>query len=261
MSSISNKIKEIIHYFGLNNYSFSKKIGVTPTTVDSIVNGRLQQDGTRKKTKPGFDVLQSIVDEFNINPYFLFGKDENMLKKEGVTYEGFPKVITVNSEGNENIVFIPAKAKAGYLNGYGDIDFVESLPTFEMPHLRNGSYRCFEVEGNSMYPNFSQGDLVFGKYVENLSDIKDDKVYVVISKEDGIVLKRAINQIKESNQLILKSDNTNGEYPSYSIEAKNIMEVWEVTMFASNEIPRVDGVQTRLNLLESQLVKLRESMK
>ena len=183
-----------------------------------------------------------------------------MIKAENKTYDGIPKVVTINSEGDENVVYVPAKARAGYLNGYGDESFVEALPAFQMPHLRNGSYRCFEVEGNSMNPNFSQGDLVFGKYVESLLDIKDDKVYVIISKDDGIVLKRAINQIKQSNQLILKSDNSNGEYPSYSIEAKEIMEVWEVTMFASKEIPRVDGVQTRLNLLESQLVQLRESI-
>lgn len=53
MEAIDDKIKAIIQYFNLNNFSFSKRIGVTGTTVDSIVNGRPQADGTRKKTKPG----------------------------------------------------------------------------------------------------------------------------------------------------------------------------------------------------------------
>ena len=248
MEGISHKIKTIIEEFNLNNYSFSKKIGVTSTTVDSIINGRPQSDGSRKKTKPGYDVLKAIITEFDINPDYLFGRDEQIFRSESksISYSGMPKVIAVDQAENENVIYVPVKARAGYLNGYGDADFVETLPAFHMPHLTNGSYRCFEVQGNSMSPTFSEGDMVFGKYVENLLDIKGDKIYVVISKDDGIVLKRALNQIEKSNKLILKSDNSNGEYPSYSIDAKEIMEVWEVTMFASKEIPRVQGVHHKV---------------
>ncbi|HRV55760.1 MAG TPA: helix-turn-helix transcriptional regulator, partial [Mangrovimonas sp.] len=82
MEEINQKIKAIINHFNLNNYAFSKRIGVTGTTVDSIVNGRPQADGTRKKTKPGYDVLLAVIDEFNINPDYLFGKSNLMLKPE-----------------------------------------------------------------------------------------------------------------------------------------------------------------------------------
>src|SRR5690606_18705878 len=166
----------IIDHFKLNNFSFSKRIGVTGTTIDSIVNGRPQADGSRKKTKPGYDVLTAIIDEFDINPDYLFGKSNQMLKSEVTeiqTYSGMPQVVAVNPSGNENIIYVPAKARAGYLNGYGDTDYIESLPSFHMPHLTNGTYRCFEVKGNSMVRTFFDGDLVFGKYVEHLNDIKD----------------------------------------------------------------------------------------
>ena len=73
MQQIDQKITAIINHFQLNNYAFSKRIGVTGTTIDSIVNGRPQPDGTRKKTKPGYDVLSAIIDQFNINPDYLFG--------------------------------------------------------------------------------------------------------------------------------------------------------------------------------------------
>jgi len=82
MEQINEKIKAIINHFHLNNFSFSKRIGVTGTTIDSIVNGRPQTDGTRKKTKPGYDVLSAIINEFNINPDYLFGKSTVMLKSE-----------------------------------------------------------------------------------------------------------------------------------------------------------------------------------
>lgn len=259
---ISDKIRAIINEFQLNNYSFSKRIGVTSTTIDSIINGRPQADGSRKKTKPGFDVLKAIIDEFNVNPDYLFGKGRQMIKSEYIKseYAGLPKVVTVDTSEKENIVFVPVKARAGYLNGYGDQDFIESLSVFNMPYLNNGTYRCFEVQGDSMATTFHQGDLVFGKYVESLQEIKNDKVYVVISKEDGIVLKRVINRIQENGTLILKSDNKNGDYPSYSINANQITEIWDVSMYASKQLKHPMNVHDRLLELESQLVALKESL-
>ena len=259
MKDISDRIKEIITYFELNHYSFSKRIGVTATTIDSIVNGRLQPDGSRKKTKPGYDVLMAVIKEFKVDPDYLFGKSEQMNQYK--TYGGMPEVIAVDSKDQENIVYVPVKARAGYLNGYGDADFMETLPTFHMPHLRFGSYRCFEIQGNSMSPTFSEGDMVFGKYVEDLNEIKNGRVYIIISKDDGVVIKRVINSAQGQGKLILKSDNNNGDYPSYTIKTNEIMEVWGVELFASKQMPEPSNIHDRLNRLESQLVELRESLK
>lgn len=260
---ISEKIAAIRDEFQLNNFSFSKRIGVTGTTVDSIINGRPQSDGTRKRTKPGYDVLLSIIDEFNINPDYLFGKSEVMLKTEVQqlsTYSGVPQVVAVNARGDENVVYVPIQARAGYLNGYGDAEYIEQLPSFHMPHLTNGTFRCFEVQGNSMVRTFFDGDLVFGKYVESLHDIKDGRVYVIVSKNDGIVLKRVINRIEERGKLILKSDNKDGNYPTYTINIEDVMEVWYVTMFASKQMPEPIDVYDRLHELESRVIELQEHL-
>lgn len=263
MEGVAHKIRAIIEELKLNNYAFSKRIGVTSTTVDSIVNGRPQPDGTRKKTKPGYDVLKAIIEEFDIDPDFLFGKSTQMFKAASTNvgaYSGMPQVVAVNQTGNENVVYVPIKARAGYLNGYGDTEYIETLPSFNMPHLTNGSYRCFEVYGNSMVRTFFDGDLVFGKYVESLNDIKDGRIYVIVSKNDGIVLKRVINRIEERGKLILKSDNKNGNYPTYTIDAEEVMEVWYVTMFASKQMPEPVDVYDRLHELESQLIELKETI-
>lgn len=264
MQQIDQKITAIINHFQLNNYAFSKRIGVTGTTIDSIVNGRPQPDGTRKKTKPGYDVLSAIIDEFNINPDYLFGKSDVMLKQDVAkiqTYSGVPQVVAVNQNDEENVVYVPVKARAGYLDGYGDSEYIETLPSFHMPQLTNGTYRCFEVQGNSMVRTFFDGDLVFGKYVEDLADIKDGRVYIIVSKNDGIVLKRVINRIEERGKLILKSDNKDGNYPTYTIDAEDIMELWYVTMFASKQMPEPIDVYDRLHELESKLTELQEALK
>lgn len=264
MESIHEKIKAIIAYFHLNNNSFSKKLSVTSTTIDSITNGRPQPDGTRKRTKPGYDLLTTIINEFDINPDYLFGKSPEMIRPKHTAlqnYSGIPQVIAVNEQGDENVVYVPIKARAGYLNGYGDAEYIETLPSFHMPHLTNGTYRCFEVQGNSMVRTFFDGDLVFGKYVENLNDIKDGRVYIIVSLNDGIVLKRVINRIDERGKLILKSDNKDGNYPTYTMDVEDIMEVWYVTMFASKQMPEPVDVYHRLHDLESKVVFLEEELK
>lgn len=264
MLPIDEKITAIIHRFNLNNYAFSKRIGVTGTTIDSIVNGRPQKDGSRKKTKPGYDVLLAIIDTFDINPDYLLGKSEVMLSSEIKsipTYSGIPHVVSTSSEGRENIVLVSTKARAGYLNGYGDSEFIESLPSFKMPQLNNGTFRCFEVQGNSMVQTFFDGDLVFGKYIEAISDIKDNEVYVVISKHDGVVLKRVINHSENQNKLILKSDNNDGNFPDYSIATNDIMEVWQIVMYATRQIPKPVNVYDKLHELEGKILNLEHKIK
>jgi phage repressor protein C with HTH and peptisase S24 domain len=129
-----------------------------------------------------------------------------------------------------------------------------------MPHLNNGTFRCFEVQGNSMVRTFFDGDLVFGKYVESLNEVKDGRVYVIVSKNDGIVLKRVINRVEKRGKLILKSDNKDGNYPTYTIDVEDIMEIWYVTMFASKQMPEPVDIYDRLHELESQLIELKDAL-
>jgi phage repressor protein C with HTH and peptisase S24 domain len=263
MQQIDQKITTIISHFNLNNYAFSKRIGVTGTTIDSIINGRLQKDGTRKKTKPGYDVLNAIINVFDINPNYLFGKSKVMLNQDlpsSPSFSSVPQVISVTSDNNENVIYVPIKARAGYLNGYADTQYIQTLPSFYMPNLAHGTFRCFEVQGHSMVSTFFDGDLVFAKYVEQLQDIKNDQIYVVISKNDGIVLKRIINTTTTDKKLILKSDNKDGNYPDFSINIEDIMEIWHVKMFASKQIAQPVDVYDRLHELETKLVQLQDSV-
>ncbi|NQY30134.1 MAG: transcriptional regulator [Flavobacteriaceae bacterium] len=257
---IHNRIKHIIDQLDLNNSSFAKLIGVTSTTIDSITNGRLQSDGFRKKTKPGFDLLNNIITKCNINPEYLFGSSEALFNNEKSTHKGLslPKVISVNEKGEENINFIGAQARAGYLNGYGDPEYIEQLPSFSMPMLKNGTYRCFEVKGNSMSTTIYDGDLLFGKYVDDFDYILDGRIYVIISKNDGVVVKRVINRIKESGKLILKSDNKDGNYPMFSINAEDIIEVWYASMYASKQMPDPINIYEQMHIMEAKLYELEE---
>jgi DNA-binding XRE family transcriptional regulator len=259
---IHDKIKRIIEELDLNNNSFAKLIGVTSTTVDSITNGRLQSNGDRKKTKPGFDLLNSIITHCNIDPEYFFGASEDIFAKKKQTISlNLPKIITVNTSGEENINFVGVQARAGYLDGYSDPEYMETLPSFNMPMLKNGTYRCFEIKGNSMATTIHDGDYLFGKYVDNFDDILDGRIYVIVSKDDGVVVKRVLNRIKESGKLILKSDNRDGNYPMYSIHAEDVLEVWYASMYASKQMPDPISIYEKLHELESKFFELEELLR
>jgi transcriptional regulator with XRE-family HTH domain len=61
--------------------------------------------------------------------------------------------ITLDNQQKENIEYVPAKIKAGYMVGYNDPDFIKDLPKVSLPFISKGNtLRMFESEGDSMSP-------------------------------------------------------------------------------------------------------------
>lgn len=130
--------------------------------------------------------------------------------------------ITVDASGNNMIEIVTQKAKAGYLNGYADPEYIESLQQISLPFLGPGKHRGFPVEGDSMPPH-EPGSIIVGKYVENLGDVRDGRTYILITKSEGMVYKR-LNKNKK-NMLVVASDNQ--FYPPYEVRVSDILEIWE----------------------------------
>src|SRR5690606_2870663 len=111
----------------------------------------------------------------------------------------------------DNVVLVPVKAAAGYLRGYGDPEFIQTLPTYSLPELRNCTFRMFQVKGHSMFPTLHDSSYVVGQWVENWTkDIKDNRIYVIVaqsSTDEGILVNRVLNRLKKYGNLYLKSDN------------------------------------------------------
>jgi phage repressor protein C with HTH and peptisase S24 domain len=131
--------------------------------------------------------------------------------------------ITVDAQNNNNIELVSTKAAAGYLDSFADPEYLADLPKLSFPNIPQGTYRGFEIKGDSMLP-MMPGSIVISSYVESLDHIKDNKTYVVISKNEGIVYKRIINNASK-NKLTLISDNTS--YSPYDLDYKEIAEVWQ----------------------------------
>jgi transcriptional regulator with XRE-family HTH domain len=143
--------------------------------------------------------------------------------------------IVVDKAGDNVIEIVPHKAKAGYMTGYSDPEYIESLQYISLPMLKGGKYRAFEVDGDSM-PPFKTGTYIVGKYVENAKELKKGKTYLVMTTE-GMTYKR-LKDIREE-YLVLDSDNE--LYQSFEVPYGQILQLWEFGgYFGTEELSTVD---------------------
>lgn len=174
-----------------------------------------------------------------------------------------PKFITVDSRGNENILYVPIRAAAGYLDGYADPEFIEKLPTCSIPGLDKATYRMFEVDGDSMYPTLENKQRVIGSWVEKLDYIREDRVHVVVTKTRGIVIKRLLNRIDKYGYIVAKSDALDDRnlYPNLEIYPDDILELWYGVMHMGTTFRHPTDMYKRVNNLEADLTEVLRVLK
>jgi len=156
--------------------------------------------------------------------------------------------ITVDAHGNNLIEVVTQKAKAGYLNGYSDPEYIESLQQISLPFLGPGKHRGFPVEGDSMPPH-EDGSIIVGRYIEKLGEVLDGKTYIVITKDNGIIYKRLNKNGK--NSLMLNSDNT--FFEPYTVKASEILEVWEYVCNIGRTDRKIDASAENLTSLMMEM--------
>jgi transcriptional regulator with XRE-family HTH domain len=269
---LPNNLKYLRKKAGKTQDGLSSEVNIGRTTIANYEAGI---------SEPNVETLRTIAKYFGVSLDNLLSKnleqaqssdeepDEKDLMLRGAFgppkpagYSGIPRIITVDNSGNDNIVYVPVKARAGYLLGYGDAEFMESLPTFRLPGLSNATYRMFEVEGPSMAPNVLHGDRIIGEWIDQLDKIRDNRVYVVVHT-GGVAVKRVVNRLKERGKLYLKSDTIahRHEFPTLEIDPEDIKEVWYGRMKISSDFSEPAEVYHRLADLEMDVMEMKRMIK
>ncbi len=232
MALISSNIKFLRKKKGLTQQQFADQIGIKRSLVGAY---------EEERAEPKYDLLKTIASFFDVTVDDFI--NETINEKWAPKPKGDPAnlrilSISVDKDDNENIELVPLKASAGYLNGYADPEYVAALPKFYLPMFKQGTYRAFEIKGDSMLPLVS-GTIIIAEYLENWGDLKSGDTYVVISKNDGIVYKRVTGKFKEQKKLKLISDNP--VYEPYEISGEEILEMWKGKrlIFQRNDFPHL----------------------
>lgn len=247
--NIAQNLKHIRKAEGLTQSDLARKIGINRSLIGAYEEGRAE---------PKLKTLMTIAQQFGCSIDDLIsgdlskGKKKFMVDAAGSSLRILPIAID-RSEDRELVSLVPVKAAAGYMTGYGDVDYIESLPRFMLPFPelpQDRSYRVFQIQGESMLP-VPSGSYILCEYVQNWTTIRSDECYVLLTKDDGVVYKRVINHLEEKKELLLKSDNR--EFDPYTVEADKILEVWKAVGYTSFQLP--DGNYQPVGMQElTQLV-------
>lgn len=244
---IGQNIKLLRKRSGKSQEEVAQILGLTRSSYSGYENG---------VAEPNIFTLNSIsqmygllLDDLVNKDYSKFSEQEWKVVDGGIHTDvrgSKLRVLTAVVDGNneELIEMIPQAARAGYVAGYADPDYIKVLPTFSLPFLsKSKKYRSFPIEGDSM-PPVSHGSFVTAEFVQNWETIKSGTPCIIVTQNNGIVFK-VINNFLESHRS-LQLCSTNPQYAPYMVHANDILEVWKFVNYISKELPEVEVGQSEL---------------
>jgi transcriptional regulator with XRE-family HTH domain len=248
MSTAGKNLKYLRKLRGWTQEEFAAKIKIKRSLLGAY---------EEERAEPRIEVLEIVGDLFKLTLDDLLRKELSDTKGSYLAKRRAQKLVAASND----IQLVPVKAAAGYLAGYADPEFLDELNTFTLPMLAPGTYRAFEIVGDSMLPTPS-GSVIVGEKVEDLEEVKSNQTYVVVSRNEGIVFKRVLKNNKSKSKLTMVSDNTS--YQPYNMNTDDVIEVWRAQMIISKANTQqrwdVNQLANLVSNLQDQVTVLKKKM-
>lgn len=219
-NSVLQRIKKYIDFKGVSISAFEKKL--------SFSNGSFSSQLKNNKTI-GVDKLENILLFYeDINSEWLLRGKGNMLKatnKESASVNYNVSEPTVNySKEKEGIPLLPIDAFAGISNetNYA-VEFSTIKERYVIPLFSDKQVDfMISVRGSSMYPKYSSGDVVACKFIKDRIYIQWNKVYVIDTISQGVMIKR-LKKSATKKHITFRSDNS--EYDDFDVPESDIRNI------------------------------------
>lgn len=253
MKKISKNIAHLRHLKGISQEVLAGDLNITRSRLSSWEEHRAE---------PPIDLIVRLSEYFSVSIDSMLKidltkvNDLRDLLKIGGNRILFP--VMVDGEGKDLIELVPVRASAGYLQGYSDETFIEALPRISLPFADTGKFRGFPISGDSM-PPLESGAFVVGKYLENITDIKDGKTYIVLTQSEGLVYKRLYNKLDTDGSIHLHSDNK--AYHPYQVKPEEVFELWSFVCsinVSDNSIS--DLLYTAIQNIHADVLELKQNL-
>ncbi len=183
------KVKEIRKNLGLTQEKLAEKLNVNIRTVQKWEGGEASISGKSLLT------LQKLNNEFK-------GVSGEKLKEYGVP-------------------MIPISAVAGFTCGDNEGISLSDCEMYSVPEFeRKGVQFVIRISGSSMYPKYSNGDIIGCKKIEEILFFQWGKVYVLDTSQ-GVLVKRVFESKTSKDHITLVSDNKDN-YPPFDIPKSDV---------------------------------------
>ncbi|WP_211240580.1 S24 family peptidase [Adhaeribacter aquaticus] len=270
--SINQRIKILLDRYSNDNVlGFSKMIGVSHTTIATLLPGS-------RESKPGFEIIAKLLDRFpEISAEWLVRGEGDMFKSNKHTpiateLRTTDEVIIITPDTSDSVMvpMIDMKAAANYLSGYQSSGYYNSLGHTTLPGYmaRGGTHYWLQVKGDSMETTLFEGDWLLCEQIpkDQWETAEDFNIYVVVSKDRGVQVKRIKNRLRSKGFLRCRSDNR--AHKPYSVVHDDVLGLWKVKWYLSNYMPnrnedlfnKVDTVEENIEDLRALTEQLMEEM-
>lgn len=215
---------------GMANYEdFCERNGLYANYLYEFQGNRIKD--------PNKLVYDTLYKRYGVNLGYVFYDDNDMFAP-GNDEEMRVLSIVVDRQNNEVIKAVPVYAQAGYQRGFADPEFIEGLPDYDFYNDDEGTYRVFELKGDSMFPHLQEGDFVKAKFLPPVhwrDKLRINEVFVVVTK-DGVVCKQLADHDPATGNIKLHSFNS--LYADYTLNLSEVYELWYYKGFYSRRTLR-----------------------
>lgn len=143
--------------------------------------------------------------------------------------------ISTDKQNNENIEYVPVKAKMGYKAGYRDPEYIATLPKYSLPNLPgHKTFRIFPSMGESMLP-IKPGTDFITEYAEDWEALQNCPCVLVLKSGGADFVFKFVSWQKKERNFLLRS--LNDEYQAYTVPADEVLEVWKYYKHITGELP------------------------
>lgn len=229
--SVKERLKFYIKERNYTQKEFSASIGLSSGYINAI----------RNSISP--EVLSKIKERYpELNTEWLLRGTGEMIQMEGKPLMVGEPEGTYNRELKEKIYegltpvrLVSIKARGGWTDNYYSEEYVRDMPTvlIESDKDYQGNYMAFEVDGDSMEPEYYPGDIVICREVKReLWKYKlhyDQYDFVIAHGTKGIMIKEIIDHDVENGIITCHSlNNPDGKNNDFQIKLGEVALLFNV---------------------------------
>ena len=221
---------EVYEYLQHTRPDFTpEKIGLSQDEINNIRIGKAKVPFIKivnlKTSYPEIntDYITSNYGEILI-PVIDYSKITDRLPQGELKEKEYPEKLAVK--------LVTTKAQAGWTEGYYNDEYLEDMPTIliDSEEKHHGNYLAFEVAGDSMEPDYIEGDVVICREVQrHLWQYKlhiKDWDFVIAHATNGIMLKEIIKHDVKNG--VIYCHSLNPKYEDFKISLHEVRFLYNV---------------------------------
>ena len=230
-------IKNIRQLYNLTQEEFALALGITRELVNKMEKGKC---GMSKATKL---LINNFLEERKSeNTSHEVVSDVQIFGTAHSRHTSMPYYLERREQKKETkalaVPLVGIKAQAGYVKGYEQVDYMDTLEKYSLPPGVNPTgavWSYFEVDGESMEPTLFAGDVILASMLphEDWHDIKNYCIYILLTAEQLLV--KRVYRLNDK-EWVLISDNEDVA-PQVRVKTADIKQVWTFRRHIRSRVP------------------------